>query len=200
VRLHKGTVQFVLCMGVALPGSPLARAQELAPSTLRELSKRAEATPTPNADKPRSKPSVEISAAMPNQKPIPIVKQTPAPEELATPAAAAEEETPRVKKRTIVQPKAPKPPPATPTSLSAAKAVAISTPLPNYPYEARRAHVTGSGVCVMTVDTETGNVTSTAMAKSTGNALLDKITTDTFGKWRFEPGTVSQVQVPITYQ
>jgi outer membrane biosynthesis protein TonB len=37
------------------------------------------------------------------------------------------------------------------------------------------------------------------MTESTGNALLDKITTDTFGRWRFKPGTVSQVQVPITY-
>jgi hypothetical protein len=62
----------------------------LAPATLPELSKRTEATPTPNADKPRSKPSVEISAAMPNQKPIPIVEQKPPPEELATPAATVE--------------------------------------------------------------------------------------------------------------
>jgi TonB family protein len=172
----------------------------LAPATLRELSKRTEATPTPNADKPRSKPSVEISAAMPNQKPIPIVKQTPPPEELATPAATAEKNRPRVRRRAIVQPKAPEPPPATPTSLSAAKTVAISAPLPDYPYEARRAHVTGSGVCVMFVDTESGRVTSAVMAESTGNAILDKITTDTFGRWRFKPGTVSQVQVPITYQ
>jgi TonB family protein len=45
-----------------------------------------------------------------------------------------------------------------------------------------------------------GNVTSATMAKSTGNALLDKITTDTFGRWRFKSGTISQVQVPITYR
>jgi hypothetical protein len=52
----------------------------------------------------------------------------------------------------------------------------------------------------MLVDTASGSVTSAVMAQSTGNAILDKITTDTFGRWRFKPGTVSQVQVPITYQ
>jgi TonB family protein len=198
--LRKGTVQFVLCIGIALAGSPLAPAQGLAPSTLGEPLKRMEAMPTPNPDKPRSKGSVEISAATPNQKPAPLVEQTAPPEELATPAAAAEKKEPRVKKRAIVTPKAPEPPPATPTSLSAAKAVAISAPLPDYPYEARRAHITSNGVCLITVDTTSGNVTSATMTKSTRNELLDKITTDTFGRWRFKPGTVSQVQVPITYR
>ena len=198
--LRKGTVQFVLCIGIALAGSPLAPAQGLAPSTLGEPSKRMEATPTPNPDKPRSKGSVEISAATPNQKPAPLVEQTPPPEELATPAATAKKKEPRVKKRAIVRPNAPEPPPATLTSLSAAKAVAISAPLPDYPYEARRAHITSNGVCLITVDTTSGNVTSATMTKSTRNELLDKITTDTFGRWRFKPGTVSQVQVPITYR
>ena len=203
MQLDKGMFRFILCIGVALGGSPLARAQELVPATLPDLSKsskRTEATPTPSAEQPKSKASLEISAAVPNEKPAPIVEKTPLPEELATPAATVEEETPRVRRRAIVQPKAPEPRPATPTSLSAAKTVAISTPLPNYPYEARRARVTGSGVCVMTVDTGSGTVTSAVMAQSSGNAILDKVTTDTFGKWRFKPGTVSQVQVPITYQ
>ena len=198
--LRKGTVQFVLCIGIALAGSALARAQELAPATLGELSKRMEATPTPSAEKPRSKGSLEISAATPNQKPAPLVEQTPPPEEVATPAATAQKKETRVRKRAIVRPKAPEPLPATPTSLSAAKAVAISAPLPDYPYEARRAHATSNGVCLITVDTTTGNVTSATMTKSTRNELLDKITTDTFGRWRFKPGTVSQVQVPITYR
>jgi TonB family protein len=52
----------------------------------------------------------------------------------------------------------------------------------------------------MFVDPATGRVTSATMAKSTGSAILDRITTDTFGRWRFKPGTVSQVQVPISYQ
>ena len=42
---------------------------------------------------------------------------------------------------------------AGPMSMSSAKAVAVSAPRPEYPYEARRSKITGSGVCVMTVDT-----------------------------------------------
>ena len=34
-----------------------------------------------------------------------------------------------------------------------AKASAISAPRPEYPYEARSRKITGSGVCVVTVDT-----------------------------------------------
>jgi len=85
-------------------------------------------------------------------------------------------------------------------SMSAARALAISAPLPRYPYEAKHAHITGSGLCVMLVDTANGNVTSAIMAQSTGNAILDKVTTDTFRTWRFKPRTVSQVRVPITYE
>jgi TonB family protein len=78
--------------------------------------------------------------------------------------------------------------------------MAVSIPLPEYPYEAKHANITGSGVCVMTVDTASGKVTSAMMVQSTGNAILDKVTTDTFQRWRFKPGTVSQVRVPITYE
>jgi len=37
------------------------------------------------------------------------------------------------------------------------------------------------------------------MEQTTGNAILDKSTTDAFRQWRFKPGTVSRVRVPITY-
>jgi TonB family protein len=193
MRLHKGILQFVVCIGVAVARPPLARAQDAAPATLRELLNRTEATPTPSTEKPGSKPRSEVSATAPNEKPAPIVEQIPPPEELATPAATAERKRTRVRKRAIVRRKAP-------TSLSAAKAVAISAPFPDYPYLAKRAHITGSGVCVMLVDRRSGRVTRAMMEQSTGNAILDKITTDTFAEWRFKPRTVSQVQVPITYR
>jgi len=78
--------------------------------------------------------------------------------------------------------------------------MAVSAPLPEYPYQAKRANITGSGVCVMTVDTASGKVTDAMMTQSTGDAMLDKVTANTFRKWRFKPGTVSQVRVPIDYE
>ncbi len=89
--------------------------------------------------------------------------------------------------------------PAGTLSMSNAKAVAVSAPRPEYPYEARRSKITGSGVCVMTVDTSSGAVTSAEMAQSTGSPILDNAATSAFRRWRFKPGTVSKVRTPITF-
>ena len=149
------------------------------------------------------KPCIEISAGTPSEKLAPIVKQTPDPKTLATPAATVERKTPvrpTITQPEAPEPKAPEPTQATPITLSALKAVAINAPLPDYPYQAKNAHITGSGVCVLLVDTASGRVTSATMAQSTGNAILDKVTTNAFRRWRFKPGMLSQVQVPITYE
>jgi TonB family protein len=144
---------------------------------------------------------VEILAKTPSQKPAPVAEDTSRAEELATPATTAEKKT-RAKRRatSVPQPNASEFPVVGTRSMSAAKEMAISAPLPEYPYQARRANITGSGVCVMIVDTASGNVTSAVMAESTGNAILDKVTTDAFRKWRFKPGAVSQIRVPISYE
>jgi TonB family protein len=142
---------------------------------------------------------VEISTETPSEKPAAVAEETPHAEALATPVT---EKKTRIKRRAPVtaQPAAAELPVASTMSLLAAKAVAISTRMPQYPYEAKRAHITGSGVCVMTVDSTSGNVTDAVMEQSTGNGILDRATTDAFRKWRFKPGTVSQVRVPISYQ
>ncbi len=67
-------------------------------------------------------------------------------------------------------------------------------------YQAKRAKITGNGVCIITVDTASGKVTDAMMAQSTGDGILDKATINTFRRWRFKPGTVSQVRVPIDYE
>lgn len=201
MRFHRGILLSVVCTGIAFAGSPLARAQDATSATLQEPLETAKVTPTPRPEKRMSKPSLEVSAPTPNQTPAPVGEQTPSTDELATSTATAEKKT-RVKRRvtSAAQPEAVELPVVGTMSMSAAKAMAVSTPLPEYPYQARRAQITGSGVCVMIVDTTSGNVTSAVMAQSTGNAILDKVTTDAFRKWRFKPGTVSQVRVPISYE
>ena len=83
-------------------------------------------------------------------------------------------------------------------SISSAKALATYAPRPQYPYEARSRHVTGSGVCVVEVS-PSGSATSASMAQSTGNPILDNAATSAFRQWRFKPGTVSKVRIPITF-
>jgi TonB family protein len=186
---------------IAFGASQVTRAQDAASPGLLEPAITLKATPTPRLKKRTSEPTVEIPTEAASEKPSPIAEETPLAEELATPAPPTEKKT-RAKKRATP---AARPGPAefpivSTMSLSAAKAVAVRTPIPDYPYQARRAHVTRSGVCLMTVDTASGNVTSAVMEQSTGNGILDKVTTDAFQKWRFKPGTVSQIRVPISYE
>jgi TonB family protein len=84
-------------------------------------------------------------------------------------------------------------------SLRSVKAMVAYAPRPVYPYEARRQRVTGSGVALLTIDQTLGTVTDVLMAQSCGNAILDNSTLDALRRWRFKPGSVTKVQVPITY-
>lgn len=87
---------------------------------------------------------------------------------------------------------------ATPSAANP-KGFALSAPRPDYPYEARSRHITGSGVAILTVDPATGLVVEASMAQSVGNAILDNSALSAFRRWRFRPGTVSKVKVPITF-
>lgn len=88
------------------------------------------------------------------------------------------------------------------TQLSAianAKAFAPNAPRPEYPYEARSRHLTGSGVAVISVDPIAGFTTAVAMEQSIGNRILDNSTVSAFRRWRFRPGSPSRVRIPITF-
>jgi periplasmic protein TonB len=86
-----------------------------------------------------------------------------------------------------------------PMSMSRAKALALYAPRPQYPYEARSRRITGSGVISVDVDPASGNVTSASVAQSIGNPILDNAALSAFRQWRFRPGTVSKVRIPITF-
>src|SRR6266567_1709429 len=168
-----------LCL--ALATLPLAQAQDATSITLPEGPSKT-ATPTAAPEKP----SLEILAGTPDHQ---------------KPALKAEQGTSVKRNATsTTKPEAANLPVADDlTPLSSAKAMAVRAPLPVYPYKAKHDHIAGDGVCVMTVDTASGKVTDATMEQSTGNAILDKATTNAFRKWRFKPGTVSTVRVPITY-
>ena len=75
----------------------------------------------------------------------------------------------------------------------------LSAPCPEYPYEARMRHVTGSGIAVVTVNSSNGLVIDARMERSTGNAILDRSAVSAFKRWRFRTGTPSQVRIPVTF-
>jgi len=132
---------------------------------------------------------------------------TPPPEEVpvATPPPAPPEVRPEYVEERTPPPRQPRPVKVMPIkapaamSISSAKALATYAPRPQYPYEARSRKIMGSGVCVVTVDTASGSVTEATMAQSIGNPLLDNSAVTAFRQWRFRPGTVSKVKIPITF-
>ncbi|PYL67352.1 MAG: hypothetical protein DMF28_09375 [Verrucomicrobia bacterium] len=84
-------------------------------------------------------------------------------------------------------------------SMSQAKALAINAPRPPYPYEARAHHIMGSGVITVNVDPASGNVTDASVTQSMGSPILDDAAVSTFRRWKFRPGSVSKVRIPITF-
>jgi len=149
----------------------------------------------------KKEPNRSTASMPPSQKAATPIEQSPTAEESPV-VALPEEKKPRPKKRRrpAVQTEVANISAPVPISLSVAQSMAISAPLPDYPYEARRRNLAGSGICVVTVDTATGTVTNASMVQSTGSPLLDKLTIQTFKSWRFKPGTVSEVRVPISYE
>ncbi len=77
--------------------------------------------------------------------------------------------------------------------------LALSALRPAYPYEARRQHITGSGIVSMQVDPASGAVIDATMEQSAGNPILDQATLSAFRRWRFRIGAPGKVRVPITF-
>ena len=152
------------------------------------------------AEGKKSEPN-RSTASMPPSQPATPPEEVPSAEVSAVVAVPAERKPrPRKRPRPAVQPKAASISAPVPVSLSVAQSMAITAQLPEYTYETKRRNLSGSGICVVSVDTATGTVTNATMFQSTGSPLLDKVTIQTFKSWRFKPGTVSQVRVPISYE
>jgi protein TonB len=152
--------------------------------------------------------SIDATLEQPSEQPTPPPEDIPLPEPPPMPQEMPEfheETTPppkqpkQVKAAPVKTPQIGSPRPPGMMSISSAKASAISAPRPDYPYEARSRHITGSGVCVVTVDTASGAVTDATMAQSIGNPILDNSAVSAFRRWRFKPGSVSKVKIPITF-
>jgi protein TonB len=147
---------------------------------------------------------VEIDPAMPEPQPTPEPEQTEPPAMTLPPAESNEFfEPPRPTPRHMTKlarpihsnsgPNITKPP------VGNGKVYALSAPLPNYPYEARAHHVTGSGEAVLEVDPTTGSVLNARMTESTGSLILDNSAINAFRRWRFRNGTPSTVRIPFTF-
>jgi TonB family protein len=76
--------------------------------------------------------------------------------------------------------------------------ISISAPRPEYPFEARSHWIEGRGLFSLTVRPD-GSVAAVEVAKSTGHRILDDSTVAAFQKWRFKPGAVTHVKIPMEF-
>ena len=84
-----------------------------------------------------------------------------------------------------------------PAPTAGGKLLATYAPAPHVPAEARK-HLAGAGICVLYIRDD-GTVSRAEMLKSTGQPILDKASIDAFSKWRFIPGSIKNVKIPINY-
>jgi TonB family protein len=207
---HKPTHETLLATGEPIVATPSARelltpTQELtatSPAAMLELSA---ASPTAMLEVSAASPTamLEVSAAPSTLTPELIPAPTPRGMPPDIKPEYVEETTPPPKKQQAKKFTPIKAPQAAgrlgTMSFSTAKALATYAPRPQYPYEARSRRVTGRGVCVVEINAGSGSVTSASMASSIGNPILDNAALSAFRRWRFKPGSVSQVRIPITF-
>jgi TonB family protein len=131
---------------------------------------------------------------------VPEPSSVPAPPEDRDSEFVEEYETKPVRhaKKRIAPVRHPAAGSSAPVALGTTRANALRAPRPGYPYECRRANITGSGVALMTIAAD-GSVTDAQMSQSTGNVALDQATLSALRCWRFKPGLYSVVRAPITF-
>ncbi|MEO5721520.1 MAG: TonB family protein [Chthoniobacterales bacterium] len=75
----------------------------------------------------------------------------------------------------------------------------VRKPNIQYPYEAKRERLTGSGVVVWDINPATGDVLRVRMGQSTGHAILDQAAVSAFRTAHFRNGTTTPVKIPISF-
>ena len=75
----------------------------------------------------------------------------------------------------------------------------IAAPEPEYPIEARRRYIEGTGTYYVWIRCETGVVTRVDIVHSTGSKLLDDAAVKSLWQWRARPNAISRIRVPITF-
>ena len=78
------------------------------------------------------------------------------------------------------------------------RSFAVSTPQPSYPYAARKDGAEGRGIFRLVVDPQ-GNTRSVEILQSTGHIPLDSAATKALKEWRFKPGRVQELVVPVLF-
>jgi len=163
------------------PPADLSQIPEAVEISLEQQQEPPQPTPPPEEEPPPPPPPEAIPEQKPEfveEKPTPPPKRPPSNKPVAP-----------IAKPVTAGPSGPAP---------TGKAAMIYKPSIQYPYEARRSKITGSGTIVVSVGPD-GSVNDASMGASTGSPILDNAATSAFRRARFKPGTVPRVKIPITF-
>jgi TonB family protein len=89
-------------------------------------------------------------------------------------------------------------PAADSTAVTSRHALAIHTPRADYSFAARSHWLEGRGLFILSIRPD-GTVESVAVTKSTGHPQLDQSAMAAFRQWRFVPGRLTKVKIPIEF-
>ncbi len=181
LALHGAAVVIASIKPAELPPEDLSNLPEAVELSLDTAPEPPMPTPPPEEEPPPPPPPDAIPEQQPEfveEKPTPPPKRPPTNKPVAP----------------IARPTTPGPSGPAPTG----KAAMVYKPRIEYPYEARRSKITGSGTIVVSVGPD-GSVTDASMGASTGSPILDNAATSAFRRARFKPGTVPRVRIPITF-
>jgi TonB family protein len=76
----------------------------------------------------------------------------------------------------------------------------LERPTPEYPIDARRNRMEGTGVFKLLTNQKTGAVSSVRILRSTGYKILDEAAVRGLKNWRLRPASGRAVVVPVTFQ
>jgi len=79
------------------------------------------------------------------------------------------------------------------------KALMVSRGRIEYPIQARRAGIAGSGVFEMRINPKTGRVKGVRVVQSTGSQMLDWAAARGFNRFRFQSGAIVAARAPVTF-
>ncbi len=70
---------------------------------------------------------------------------------------------------------------------------------PEYPPKFAPYAWSGKGLFLLKVNSKTGIVDEVKVLRSTGHVLLNEFSVKAFFQWRFQPGGLAEVQVPVEF-
>lgn len=73
-------------------------------------------------------------------------------------------------------------------------------PKPQYPLQARRLRLTGSGLYRLRIQIRSGRVKEVTVSRSTGSAILDNAAINTLKEWRFKPGAPPPIKIILPHR